>query len=77
MKRLKALKKGKNYTNNWLFIYYHYFMNKEQLHSEWVTDVVTLQDKLYRQEIDLEQFISLKIEVTDKYYRRIQDIINQ
>jgi len=52
-------------------------MDKEQIHSEWVTDIVTLQDKLYRQEIDLEQFISLKIEVTDKYYRRIQDIINQ
>ena len=52
-------------------------MNKEQLHSEWVTDVGTLQDKLYRWDIDLEQFISLKIEVTDKYYKRVQDILNQ
>jgi len=52
-------------------------MDKEQLHSEWVTDIVNLQDKLYRQEIDLEQFISLKIEVTDKYYKRAQDILNQ
>lgn len=52
-------------------------MNKEQIHSEWVTDIVNLQDKLYRQEIDLEQFISLKIEVTDKYYKRVQEILNQ
>ena len=52
-------------------------MDKEQLHSEWVTDVVNLQDKLYRQEIDLEQFISLKIEVTDRYYKKVQDILNQ
>ena len=51
-------------------------MNKEQLHSEWVTEVVTLQDKLYRQEIDLEQFISLKIEVTDRYYQRVQEILS-
>jgi hypothetical protein len=52
-------------------------MDKEQLHSEWVTDIVTLQDKLYRQEIDLEKFISLKIEVTDRYYQKVQDILNQ
>ncbi len=51
-------------------------MNKEQLHSEWVTEVVTLQDKLYRWDIDLEQFISLKIEVTDRYYQRVQEILS-
>lgn len=52
-------------------------MSKEQVHSEWVTEIVTLQDKLYRWEIDLEQFVSLKIEVTDKYYQRVQEILNQ
>jgi len=52
-------------------------MNKEQLHSEWVKEIVTLQDKLYCWEIDLEKFVSLKIEVTDKYYQRVQEILNQ
>lgn len=52
-------------------------MSKEQIHSEWVTEIVTLQDKLYRWEIDLAQFVSLKIEVTDKYYQRVQEILNQ
>ncbi len=52
-------------------------MSKEQIHSECVTEIVTLQDKLYRWEIDLEQFVSLKIEVTDKYYQRVQEILNQ
>lgn len=48
----------------------------QHAHSEWVSQVIDIQNQLYNKEITQEQFRSLTIEASDKYYLKIQSILN-
>ena len=49
----------------------------QHAHSELVSQVIDIQNQLYNKEITQEQFRSLTIEASDKYYIKIQSILNQ
>lgn len=48
-----------------------------QAHQEWVNERIDLQNKLTQWEINVEQYKNLAILASDRYYNKVQFIINQ